>query len=138
MRALSIRQPWAWLIVNGHKDVENRDWETLWRGRFAVHAGKTLVKRDYRNVQAEVAARFGIAVPDFDSPEIHFGGVVGTVELVGVKHIESLDRPENPWFTGPFGLLLARPERMPFVLCKGQLGWFDVDLPRSSRGVRGW
>jgi ASCH domain-containing protein len=28
MKALSVRQPWAWLIVNGYKEVENRDWAT--------------------------------------------------------------------------------------------------------------
>lgn len=39
--ALSIRQPWAWLIVNNHKPVENRSWPTSFRGRFLVHAGKT-------------------------------------------------------------------------------------------------
>ena len=36
--ALSIRQPWAWLIVNGYKDIENRDWPTKFRGRMLVHA----------------------------------------------------------------------------------------------------
>ena len=31
--ALSIQQPWAWFIVNGYKDVENRTWSTKFRGR---------------------------------------------------------------------------------------------------------
>lgn len=30
---LSIRQPWAWLIVNGYKDIENRTWPTHFRGK---------------------------------------------------------------------------------------------------------
>jgi len=33
MKALSILQPWAWLVVNGHKDIENRTWGTGFRGR---------------------------------------------------------------------------------------------------------
>jgi hypothetical protein len=41
MKALSIMQPWAWLIVNGLKDIENRKWSTDFRGEFLVHAGKT-------------------------------------------------------------------------------------------------
>ena len=45
--ALSIRQPWAWLIVNGHKDIENRDWPTNFRGRLLVHAGQTMARRYY-------------------------------------------------------------------------------------------
>jgi hypothetical protein len=42
VKALSIRQPWAWLIVAGYKDVENRKWSTSFRGRIYIHAGKTL------------------------------------------------------------------------------------------------
>ena len=47
MRALSIRQPWAWLIVNGHKDIENRSWRTKYRGPFLVHAGLKVEKEVY-------------------------------------------------------------------------------------------
>ena len=42
MKAISIRQPWAWLIVHGYKDVENRTWATKHRGPILIHAGKTL------------------------------------------------------------------------------------------------
>ena len=38
-RALSIRQPWAWLILNGYKDLENRTWRTDYRGPLLIHAG---------------------------------------------------------------------------------------------------
>jgi hypothetical protein len=40
MKVLSIRQPWAFLIVNGHKNIENRDWLTAYRGPVLIHAGK--------------------------------------------------------------------------------------------------
>src|SRR5580765_3071606 len=40
MKALSIRQPWAWLIVNGHKPVENRSWPTKYTGKLLIHAGQ--------------------------------------------------------------------------------------------------
>jgi len=39
MIALSVRQPWAWLLLNG-KDIENRDWYTKYRGPLAIHASK--------------------------------------------------------------------------------------------------
>lgn len=39
LKAISIRQPWAWLIVNGYKDVENRIWFANLRGRVLIHAG---------------------------------------------------------------------------------------------------
>ena len=42
MKALSIMQPWAWLIVNGHKAIENRTWRCHVRGPILIHAGKKL------------------------------------------------------------------------------------------------
>ena len=46
MKALSIRQPWAWLIVHGRKDIENRSWRTKFRGRFLVHAAQGMTRRE--------------------------------------------------------------------------------------------
>jgi ASCH domain len=39
MKALSVRQPWAWLIVQGFKGIENRTWQTSFRGTVLIHAG---------------------------------------------------------------------------------------------------
>ena len=38
---LSVRQPWAWLLCEGLKDVENRNWRTNYRGELFIHAGKS-------------------------------------------------------------------------------------------------
>ena len=38
MKVIVIRQPWAWLIVNGYKDVENRTWVTRYRGMLLIQA----------------------------------------------------------------------------------------------------
>jgi hypothetical protein len=46
---LSIRQPYAWLIVHGIKPVENRTWSTKFRGRVLIHAGVTYAKRDHHD-----------------------------------------------------------------------------------------
>jgi len=40
MKALSVIMPWAWLIINHGKDVENRTWNTNYRGRILIHASK--------------------------------------------------------------------------------------------------
>ncbi|MCB2188832.1 MAG: ASCH domain-containing protein [Deltaproteobacteria bacterium] len=42
MKCLSIRQPWASLIVAGMKDVENRSWATKYRGPVLIHAAATV------------------------------------------------------------------------------------------------
>ncbi|MBB3041198.1 hypothetical protein [Nocardioides soli] len=39
MKALTVQQPWAWAIVHGGKDVENRTQAWSYRGLLAIHAG---------------------------------------------------------------------------------------------------
>lgn len=45
--ALTVQQPWAWLIVKGYKPIENRTWRTDFRGRLVIHAGKTFDTAGY-------------------------------------------------------------------------------------------
>jgi hypothetical protein len=123
MRTLSIRQPWAWLIVNGHKPVENRDWSTTFRGRFLIHAGASMVQREYWATVDHLKAELGIEVPHF--LELPKGGLVGAATLVDV-----VTEMDNPFFQGPYGFVLADARPCPFVPVKGQLGWFSV--PRSA------
>lgn len=39
MKALTIKQPWASLIINGYKEYEFRSWKTNYRGKILIHAG---------------------------------------------------------------------------------------------------
>jgi hypothetical protein len=116
--ALSIRQPWAWLILHAGKDYENRTWTTKVRGRIYVHAGLKW-GREEKETRADVQEDFGIAIPE--RPPL--GALVGTVRIVDCV----ADAPSgNPWFMGPFAFLLADPQ--PFaepVPCPGQLGFFE-------------
>jgi hypothetical protein len=120
MRALSIRQPWAWLIVNGFKDIENRDWETFYRGQVLVHAGLTMPLRYYDEVQQWVGEEFNIQLPD--PAELQRGGIVGVMTITGcVRESASV------WFQpGGFGFQLRDARPLPFHPCKGRLQFFDV------------
>lgn len=120
MRALSIRQPWAWLIVNGFKDIENRDWETFYRGPVLVHAGLTMAARYYDEVQLWVDDTFNIQLPE--PGELQRGGVVGLATITGCVR-----RSESRWFNeGGFGFQLKDARPLPFYPCKGMLKFFDV------------
>ena len=44
MKALTIREPWASLIINGHKKYEFRSWKTNYRGQILIHAGINIEK----------------------------------------------------------------------------------------------
>ena len=48
-KALSVRQPYAWLLVNGFKTCENRSWNTQHRGTLVIHASaKPMTKDDWQ------------------------------------------------------------------------------------------
>lgn len=44
MKALTIKEPWASLIINGYKKYEFRSWRTKYRGKILIHAGLSLEK----------------------------------------------------------------------------------------------
>ena len=126
MMALSIRQPWAWLIVNGHKDVENRTWPTQFRGRFLVHAGKTMTRREYEVIQLAIIFGQAIGIAGIRLPRMQdllLGGIIGEVELVDCSR-----SCMSPWHTpGQWGFVLKNARVLPFSACKGRLGFFGVD-----------
>ncbi|MFJ3685562.1 ASCH domain-containing protein [Pseudomonas sp. NPDC090208] len=120
MKALSIRQPWAWLIVHGGKDVENRSWKwhPKFRGRFLVHAAQGMTKDEYAEA-AEFASSLGVTVPPAD--QLLRGGVIGSVVLA-----DSQDTSQSPWYMGQKALVLREPLALPFIRIKGQLGFFEI------------
>jgi hypothetical protein len=123
--ALSIRQPWAWLIVNGFKDIENRVWRTPLRGRFLVHAGKTLT-REFYDEQVSAMARAGILPAGFPVFEqLPTGGIVGEARIV-----DCVDQHDSPWFIpGHHGFVLADSKPLPLWPMNGRLGFFNVQVP---------
>lgn len=135
-RALSIRQPWAWAIINGLKGVENRTWKSNYRGRLFVHAAKYEDLDSVSWVMARAADQLGIATHQaMESYLRHrdLGCVIGEVQMIGC--VEGRDaRPQDPWYFGPCGFVLSDPIRYKPIPCRGHLGifplpdWFDENL----------
>lgn len=136
MKALSILQPWAWLIIRPDivgelerleayragkiKDVENRTWWPRHRGRFVVHAGKTYGPRTHAEYAEGLDDMFRITLPPYD--EIPRGGIVGDVNLVAYTSSST-----SRWAVdGQYHFCLAEARPRPFVPYKGQLGFFEV------------
>lgn len=121
MKAISIRQPWAWLITSGQKDIENRQWRTHTRGRVFVHAAKGMTRDDYLACEICCADIPGVSLPPFK--DLQRGGIVGTVEIV-----DCVDQDASPWFFGEYGWVLKDAKPLPFQPCKGALGFFTPKL----------
>jgi hypothetical protein len=122
MKTLSIRQPWAWLIVNGYKDIENRTWPTSLRGPLWIHASATMTKGDYAACVLFLAGmRTSWRLPAYDVLRAQCGGIVGSALITGC-----VSKSNSPWFVGEFGFVLKDAKIIPFVPLKGRLGFFEV------------
>lgn len=124
MKAISIRQPWAWLILHGGKDIENRTWSTKVRGRVLIHASQGLTENEWRAGLMFALKAQGLAPPQSPMParrDMPRGGIVGSVEIV-----DCVTGSDSPWYMGEVGFVLRDPRPLPFVPLKGRLGFFDV------------
>src|SRR5689334_18753689 len=123
MKALSLRQPWAELILQGRKTIETRTWRTAHRRPFAIHAAW--------QVQGDIAKLYGIEPESLVS-----GALLGTAEIV-----EMIEFDEPSWAAlreqhlvpdeypdGRVGWRLANPRRLaqPIPL-RGLPGLFPLD-----------
>jgi hypothetical protein len=97
MRALTVQQPWAWAIVHGGKDVENRTQAWSYRGPLAIHAGARWSEDGGRSglVWDALRERYGwptgpVTARDDRRPGFDvirpLGAIIGVVDLVDVHH----------------------------------------------------
>jgi hypothetical protein len=140
VKALSIRQPWAWMVVHGGKHIENRRWNTRFRGEFLIHAAKGMTRGEYADALIWAHDRgLSGAFRNIPSPSsIERGGIIGIARLVDVVRPDVPDYPDlcgRPWHMHEqFGFVLEDVRPLPFLPLKGSLGFFEVgdELARSS------
>jgi len=123
MKALSLTQPWAWLVVHGGKTCENRKWNTTFRGRFLIHASKKMTFDDYavaKQTQFDVCGFE--ALPPMNA--VRYGGIVGVATLADVVLPGS--RKHRWHFPDQYGFVLRDVRPLPFVACPGALGLWAV------------
>lgn len=122
---ISVRQPWAWLIINAGKDIENRNWFTRIRGRVLIHAAKTCTKDEWRVawqcVRDICPEAWDKACREIQAGSIERGGIIGSVEIV-----DCVEKSDSPWFFGRYGFVLRDPQPLPFQPRKGKLGFFRI------------
>jgi ASCH domain len=121
--ALSIRQPWAWLIANGFKDVENRGRRINYRGSLLIHAALNVESCSKENINA-LNEKFQVEIP----LTLQTGGIVGMARLVDCANTHT-----SRWYVeGSFAWILGNAQPVDFQRCKGSLGLFkprfDADI----------
>ena len=125
MKCLSVRQPWADLIVNGKRFLEIRKWLTKYRGKILIHASLKIEKHECQRLNI--------------SPG-YTGAIIGIVDLVSIKKLSKaewsrmrhlhLEVGSRPYGEKTFAWIFRNPKKLtkplPFV---GKLGLFNVDVP---------
>lgn len=129
MKVLTIRQPWAQLIANGVKDVENRTWRTGVRGRIAIHASAAETSKGDILAACRVLRQCGMRDEASWIAWTMFprAAIIATAELV-----DCVVTSDSPWFTGPYGFELRNVKKLATPIpAKGKLGFWEFD-------VEGW
>lgn len=117
MKTLSLKQPFAELVVSGKKTIELRNWRTKFRGKFLIHASKTPDPK---------------AMKKFDFEKLPVGVIVGETELTDVKkykndseHKKDKNKhlADSSW--GKYGFILKNAKRIKPIEAKGKLGFWE-------------
>ena len=123
MKCISIKQPWAWLIAAGYKDIENRSWATKFRGECFIHASACLTRREYHEC-SDIALKIDHRLVSHMPCRADFlrGGIIGKCEIYDV-----VTESDSPWFSGPVGWRVRNAIHFSQLHpMKGQLGFFYV------------
>lgn len=135
--ALSIKQPWATLLVLGLKTIEVRKWPTLRSGRILIHSGRIPDERPHGWKQ----------LPEEWKNQAKFlGGFVGAADLVECRTYHSAETfredavchlNDPDWWQGPklYGFRFTRATPTPFVRYSGWMRIFPVPEALESLGL---
>jgi hypothetical protein len=126
MKALSIKNPWAYFIFHEGKDVENRPYPTKFRGELLIHASKKSMGLE--ETLFLMPKRFSYA----DALNLYFYAqsfnscIIGAVGLV-----DCVQNSASEWAqTGCWHWVLENPVLLPRPIpAKGSLGFWEADNP---------
>ena len=117
MKAISLKPPWPWLVLDGFKDIENRRWRTKFRGQILIHCSRNYDHEGHALIRQ---MGYGENLRAVD-PKL-FGSLLGIVTIT-----DCVTESDSRWFFGPYGFVLrdAKWLKNP-IPRRGQLSIFDV------------
>ena len=129
MKALSVKQPWASLIMTGYKEVEIRTWKTDYRGQLVIHTGT-------RGDSEAVDKFWGKDKSLIEKTDLPRGCILGKIELVDIVELyapnwsdwKCYHRVSGVWPGHPlFAWWLSNPIKLKNPIpYKGQQGLFNI------------
>lgn len=131
MKALTLIQPWATLIMLGEKQIETRSWNTKYRGKLAIHAGKKIDKTVFDNpYYKEVFAKHNITPKNIPTSCIiaycDLDDTKSTEELVSI--VSDKEKCFGDYSSNRFGWILKNILPItPPIPAKGMLGLWEFE-----------
>ena len=135
MKVLSIKEPYATLIMNGIKKIETRSWKTNYRGELYIHASLSNVPKKYYEVDG-----LSSLIKDM---EMHYGQIICKCKLVDCIEMteEYIDSMKNNHFVeyicgayeiGRYAWVLDFVEKIEPLNAKGKLGIWNYEKNASD------
>lgn len=126
MKCLSVSQPFADLIISGKKTIELRNWNTNFRGEFLIHSPLKIRTDDAKRLKINKKFVTGAIIGKAQLYDVKKYNTVKEIKLDQKFHFAS-----KKFQNKTFGFILkdAKSFRIPIPL-KGQLGFFDVTIPK--------
>lgn len=122
MLALTVRQPWAWLLFHG-KPVENRNWKASYRGPLAIHAAKGMTRMEYEDA-VDFVFTFAPRIEIPPLAELVRGAIIGSVDM-----IDCVEHHESPFFQGKYGFVFSHASMLPVPIpAKGALSFWEWNM----------
>lgn len=141
MKAITIRQPYAQLIVRGLKRYETRSFATKFRGALAIHAGKTPVEDTLRTMDEDTVQRLRFELGELE--DLPVGAVIGAVFIEDCIPVDAAFRAKiteeeravgdysdgrYAWLLADTPLELSRP-----IPCAGAQGFWNFDAVKELK-----
>lgn len=138
MRSLSIKQPWASLIAQGIKDIENRTWKTHFRGKIYIHASAKSAGNTVYLLTKGQQNHFAFNTENYKTFEsnLPYSAIIGEVEIIDcvINHPSIWAEKTDSWMIGEYkpiyNWVLANPVlyEKPILNVKGKLSFWEPDI----------
>ena len=130
-KGLSVKQPYASAIAFGGKNIENRSWQTHYRGPIAIHASAKIIKDDVQTPQRQVRGGEKRPLVDWINRGRKRYGLdsedqLGCSQIVAIGMlVDCIEKSSSPWFQGEWGWVIVGIIPISPISWTGGLGLWD-------------
>jgi len=124
IKALSVKQPWAWFICYGKKTIETRTWATNYRGPLLIVSSKQIDKNYYHPEK----------ITGIDLVGLQFGKALAIVELVDCRFMREEDSRAamSPYHPDLYSWVFSKIHKIEPFSVKGKLGLYEIHMRGDS------